>query len=407
MITVAKDPLWLEIARREIGVQERRGGENPRIIEYHSYTTLAAKEDEIAWCAAFASFIMTQAGVVNPHSAWAQDWADDKYFEILDKPIHGCGCVYRWSASSGHINFFDANSGFSFGCIGGNQLDDDSGGQVSLAEYVSKQSSVIAYIWPKGWPKPGDEVIVDPDPTPPVDAIKIIVANSAIAKYSWRQRGRAPIGYIQGLAMVFAKNYLALKAKGTPQLVMSAANSGNDSRDALSWYNSNFLALGMKNHIAGVDTLRHLFVLLMGLGMRESTGKHCEGRDMSASNTDSNTCEAGAWQTSYNAHVAHAEMSNLFSTYRSSNSSGYLELFSQGVTCSPGSWKSFGSGEGYIFQTLSKNCPAFAAEFAAIGLRHIRKHWGPVGRREVEIRPEADALFLEVQKFVDVHKALS
>jgi hypothetical protein len=37
-----------EIARREIGQKEVRGGENPRILEYHATTTLGAREDEAA-----------------------------------------------------------------------------------------------------------------------------------------------------------------------------------------------------------------------------------------------------------------------------------------------------------------------------------------------------------------------
>ena len=58
---------------------------------------------------------------------------------------------------------------------------------------------------------------------------------------------------------------------------MAKADTHNDDKDALSWYRSNFTAKGMSNEIAGADTLRHLFVLMLGLGMRESRGHHCEG----------------------------------------------------------------------------------------------------------------------------------
>ena len=50
-------------------------------------------------------------------------------------------------------------------------------------------------------------------------------------------------------------------------------------RDALAHYASEFAALGMRNDVSGLDTLRHLFVLMIGLGMRESSGRYCEGRD--------------------------------------------------------------------------------------------------------------------------------
>jgi len=60
----------------------------------------------------------------------------------------------------------------------------------------------------------------------------------------------------------------------------------------------------MDNSRGGVDVLRHLFVLLTGLGMRESSGHYGEGRDASATNTSAYTAEAGLFQVSYNSHHA-------------------------------------------------------------------------------------------------------
>jgi hypothetical protein len=57
--------------------------------------------------------------------------------------------------------------------------------------------------------------------------------------------------------------------------------------------------------------------------------------------------------------------------------------------------------DGAAFQALCKSCPAFAVEAAAVGLRTIRRHWGPINRREAEIRPEAETLLLQVQKVID------
>ena len=59
----------------------------------------------------------------------------------------------------------------------------------------------------------------------------------------------------------------------------------------------------MDNDAAGVDTVRHLFVLLIGLGMRESSGKYCEGRDKSASNRSAETAEAGLFQLTMHPHI--------------------------------------------------------------------------------------------------------
>ena len=233
-----------------------------------------------------------------------------------------------------------------------------------------------------------------------LDKIIQIAANSQIARYHWLDRGVAPKGYIKGMAVIYTKVYCQLKAGNPFAKEMAKANTGNSDKDALAHYAQKFRDLEMNNSVAGVDTLRHLFVLLIGLGMRESSGKYCEGRDRSASNTTAETAEAGLFQTSYNARSASPLLPQLFEQYLA-NLSGFIEIFKEGVTCPPQDWENYGEGKGKEFQRLSKACPAFAAEFAAIGLRNLRKHWGPINRLEAEIRPEADAMLQEVQKIVD------
>jgi hypothetical protein len=140
--------------------------------------------------------------------------------------------------------------------------------------------------------------------------------------------------------------------------------------------------------------------------MRESSGKHCEGRDRSAHNTTAETAEAGLFQTSFNARHASPLLPTIFAGYRA-NPSGFVEIFKEGVRCSTVSLENFGTGDGKEFQRLSKACPAFAAEFAAVGLRHFRRHWGPINRREAELRPECDAMLREVQTLVDASPEVS
>lgn len=227
-----------------------------------------------------------------------------------------------------------------------------------------------------------------------------IAAGSTIAAFHWSDRGVAPIGYIKGMALSYARVYCKLKAGDTAAIEMAKANSGNGKKDALEWYSEKFHSLGMSNAVAGVDTLRHLFVLLTGLGMRESSGKYCEGRDRSASNTSSDTAEAGLFQTSFNAHNAHPLLPTLFAHYQQ-NPSGFIETFKEGVHCNQSNLDDFGSGDGKEFQRLSKACPCFAVEFAAVGLRNIRKHWGPIKRREAEVRVECDEMLKQVQDHID------
>lgn len=233
-------------------------------------------------------------------------------------------------------------------------------------------------------------------------AIRDIASGSPIASYSWRDRGRAPTGYTEGMAIAFAQAYVRLIDMDDPiAWEMAKANTGNDSVDAISWYNSNFQNLGMDNSVAGVDTLRHLFVLLMGLGMRESSGRHCEGRDQSASNTTAETAEAGLFQTSWNARASSPYFVDLFDQYKIDSPQGYMSIFAQGVSCSSSEWSCYGSGNGFQFQKLCKYNPTFAVETCAIVLRDLRQHYGPINRKEAELRREADDMFKAVQTYLE------
>jgi LAS superfamily LD-carboxypeptidase LdcB/peptidoglycan hydrolase-like protein with peptidoglycan-binding domain len=239
-----------------------------------------------------------------------------------------------------------------------------------------------------------------PTSTSGLDRILQLAANSAIARYRWRDRGVAPRGYIKGMALVYARVYCKLKAGDAAAREMAKANTGNTDRDALAHYAPEFRAAGMSNDSDGVDTLRHLFVLLIGLGMRESSGRYCVGRDRSASNTAADTAEAGLFQASYNLRTASPLLPQLFRDYQT-NPSGFLDVFKEGVSCKDADLENFGSGDGREFQRLSKSSPAFAAEFAAVGLRNRRKLWGPINRKAAEIRPECDELLRQVEKVVD------
>ena len=61
----------------------------------------------------------------------------------------------------------------------------------------------------------------------------------------------------------------------------------------------------------------------------------------------------------------------------------------------------YGAGTGFEFQKLAKGCPQYACETAALTLRNAANHYGPVVRREVELRAEADHMLRQVQDYVD------
>src|SRR5262249_31929951 len=131
--------------------------------------------------------------------------------------------------------------------------------------------------------------------TPPVNVFADIAASSSLARVL-----RAPVGYIKGMAVMFAVAQQKLEKGHPAALEMAKAATGDPQRDALSYYAAEFAAVGMGNDASGIDTLRHLFVLMIGLGMRMSSGRYCEGRDQIVTNINSETAQAGLFQMSWN-----------------------------------------------------------------------------------------------------------
>jgi uncharacterized protein (TIGR02594 family) len=235
-----------------------------------------------------------------------------------------------------------------------------------------------------------------------VEEISQIARNSQIAGYSWKDRGVAPEGYINGMAVAFAIALLRHRNE-EPIADEMARAAGHADEDALAWYADEFAALHMVNNKDGVMTLRHVYAFLIGLGMRESSGCYCEGRDMSADNVSSDTAEAGLFQMSWNASGCSTSMLALFDAYAEDDQAGdggYEDVFNEGVTCSSDDWSNYGSGNGEKYQYMAKHLPLFAVETAAIGVRSLRQHWGPINRKEVELRQEADEMLMVVQAAV-------
>lgn len=237
-----------------------------------------------------------------------------------------------------------------------------------------------------------------------IGKIATLAAASDIAGYEWANRGKAPPGYIKGMAVSYAKVYFNLRANEPNAIEMAKAVTPDSNKDALKHYEAIFQQAGMDNSKDGVATLRHLFVLMLGLGMRESSGRYCEGRDQSADNTTAETAEAGLFQTSYNARHASPLLPPLFKTFMANPSPSYLDVFKEGVHAKDTELQNFGDGDGRDFQKLSKECPFFAVQFAAIGLRNIRKHWGPINRRAAEVKTDAERMFKDVEKLVEQEK---
>jgi peptidoglycan hydrolase-like protein with peptidoglycan-binding domain len=246
--------------------------------------------------------------------------------------------------------------------------------------------------------------ITDPLLTPRLEQRIVQIAKSSeIAGYNWDDRGDSPPGYIPGMALSFARAIQGLNDGVGAALTMASAKT-SDQYDVLNYYNQKFKEVGMDNSQDGIDTLRHLFVLLIGLGMRETSGNHWCGRDQSATNTSHDTAEAGLMQSSWNLSSTDADIQRLFD-YFWDKPEGFQPVFTEGLNPSSSDLQNYGKGSsGTKYQWLSKFCPAFTVFMCGVGLRSRCNHWGPVIRYEVELRPEADELLKQVQRIMEVRR---
>lgn len=253
---------------------------------------------------------------------------------------------------------------------------------------------------------PGQPITTNEDP---VSTIRKL-ANSAQCRSpnperGWNDRGRAPKAYLEGMALVFARS-VCQRQRTDVELVSSAAGSVGRSperTDGLVAYRAEFAALGRTNERSGADTLRNTYTLLIGLGMRESSGQYCVGRDRSANFTSADSAEAGLFQTSWGVNRANPELASLFQRYRTDQSGCLLNVFSQGVACGAHDAETWGEGTGAEWQKLSKTCPAFATEYAAVVLRTsggTNGEFGPIRNRAAQLVPACESMLKQVQTYV-------
>ena len=391
---------------------------------------------------------------------WAQSFASDPNFEEIGTPRLG-SVVVMTREGGGHVTLWEGETDGSVTCRGGNQSDmvnvanyakssvigyywpkgaalppaprrelmkGDTGDDVAAlqrslglpddGDFGSvTDSGVKAFQGAVGLAKDGvvgdqtwaaidelDQRMAEGDDgisDQLAEAIDRLVADcSPVQAITWPDRGKPPPGYYNGLAKTFALA-VARYSGGDAAMGIMAEAAGDPDEDALAYYKTEFKNEDMNNDTAGLDTLRHLFVLMFGLGMRESSGNCWEGRDMSASNVQSDTCEAGLFQTSWNAsNCVDGEIDELLEEY-TIDPNGFGPTFRRGLSPNASQLDCYGSGDGATYQWLARFSPAFAALMTGVGLRRLKDHWGPIIRREVDIMPQIDDMLIEVQRLMD------
>src|SRR5262249_35759122 len=292
-------PAHLTLARSQIGkfkdgrsilpLAEKIGELYPEMAGYCRLVTPTT-----SWCGLFCGHDLAVNGVRPPYNPrvdtqsflWARAWLGYGTPVQRGQEQPGDILVFDFGGGDSHVTFHNGDSGSNYLCLGGNQSD-----QVRVSPYPKSQCIAIPRPpAPSSQPQPlppsddlasrpmlqggatGPDVKTSPRATASsggtlasstIDQIVSLARNSALARHRWSDRGMAPIGYINGLAVTFARVYLKLKAGDSAALAMTAPLGGTSS-DALAWYGA---AAGDRS-----STLRQLFALLYGLAIPESSG---------------------------------------------------------------------------------------------------------------------------------------
>lgn len=273
-------------------------------------------------------------------------------------------------------------------------------------------------------PSPVPTVTISPITTPaPVvgsGSLKDITAIAVLSdcsRINWKDRGHAKDAYYKGMALSWARQV----CKPLP-VVSSEMKKTQKSRDGKLYYTdvlahydldvrtyraTPFKTLGMRTD-GGVDTARAVWTLLIGLGMRESSGRPYVGRDTSMNFTSADSAESGLMQSSYGARKQSPDMEALYQKYKTDKSGCFKEVYYEGYKADSANLKNWGSesSEGYKFQKLQKECPGFAVEYAAILVRLNgggKGEFGPLRMKVAQVEKSCETMLKKVQDYVGQH----
>lgn len=139
------DALWMQkaLAELRLGVREVPGAKHhPRVVYYHTFCRLRAKDDETAWCAAFVCACLELAGINSTRSAAAASFATwGQPCELKRGAIVVFGKSDPDAKGTGHVGFVHRVDGDVVWVLGGNQNN-----RVSIAPRPI--SRIVATRWP-------------------------------------------------------------------------------------------------------------------------------------------------------------------------------------------------------------------------------------------------------------------
>ena len=231
--------------------------------------------------------------------------------------------------------------------------------------------------------------LVPPTAEAAAEAITVTARTSECARRDWPDRGQAPAGYMVGMALTYARNYCAVLRNAQDATATMAAPilPQSEQTDALAYYG--------RSDSTAPERLRALFTLLTGLGMRESTGNTTEGRDLEVTIPTAENAEAGLFQTSFDSFDVTPWFAAMKADFSADPAMCLLPQFLEGVIDMQ--LPIFGSGPGAQYQVFVKQCPSYAANYAALMLRLERNHFGPINTQKAEITNECMSMLKSVE----------
>jgi hypothetical protein len=161
------------------------------------------------------------------------------------------------------------------------------------------------------------------------EQILSVATQSSCATHFFRDRGRAPIGYIKGVALTYAKSYCELKRGEETAVTVMSQPLGSNTLDSLTHYG--------RTDTTPLGRLRAVYALAIGEGMRESAGNTTEGRDESVPEREATeaNAEAGLFQVSFDSFASVKKVSpaseawlrSLYNQYQKPDVACELEIF--------------------------------------------------------------------------------
>lgn len=137
------EPRWLTLARNFIGLHEIKGGQHaPEILQmWKDIKRSGIKDDETAWCAAFAGAMLERCQIISSRFESAKSYLN--WGTRLTVPVIGCIVVFTRDGG-GHVGFVTGvDTAGNLLVLGGNQGD-----QVCIRAFPTTR--VSAYRWPTG-----------------------------------------------------------------------------------------------------------------------------------------------------------------------------------------------------------------------------------------------------------------